>query len=180
MENLFSPPVAETTGDDAEATTRELTEYIRDFSRVQILNTEIQTITARINARHDLFESKPWYATSVSSHAAYRCMERIQEFTLEEPAIMSDVINTENPELSLSLIGNVKTFILTAMAHSVKAGNFQEKASKNNKGEKEYHHRCLIDKWAFRNRTVELWGVVEGNTVKTIYLNWFVKTKEQR
>lgn len=146
--------------------------YVKDFDKIQVLAAEIKTLTTRIKKMQEQFKAYPMFATSVTDHAAYKSLERLHQFGEEEAELMRDMVNTMDPSASLSLVPNIKTFILTVLAHAYVAENYRPQESKNNQGCTEYKYVFMIPKWRFGDRGIEMVAIVESNNVKTVFFNW--------
>lgn len=150
----------------------EFIAYARDIGRYQTLVSEAKNLEWTIKQRSVAFKEYPAFATTVTDHAALKATERIQEYGNEQPELFSDIINTENPDSSLGLIANMKSFIIFMLAQAYVDCRYTEQPSKNNPSGVEFKYVFIVPKWRFTGRSIEMIAIVEGNNVKTVFFNW--------
>jgi len=152
--------------------TTKFIKFAEDLDDLQIMTSKIRVLTQEVTAAKKEFESNPEFATSVTTHAAARASERIQAMAEEQPELFSDVINMKNPTMSLSLVANIRVFLISVLANAHADGKYSVGPSKSNEGKVEYKYVVNINKWVFDKRRIELVAIVEDNNVKTVFFNW--------
>jgi len=105
----------------------------------------------------------------ISDHAFKQVSERLEDLVMEYPFIYRDVIKAEEPNESLLLASNMKSFIITMLANAKLKGKEIENDSKS--GGKEYRFIIDIGKWS-RDKTLQFVAIVENNNIKTAFFNW--------
>lgn len=146
--------------------------YARDIDKLNAMTVDIRMLTQKVKKAQEAFRAYPAFATSVTDHAALKASERLQSCCDDQPELFSDVINITDPSSSLSLVVNMRTFLITILATAFLDGRYVEQKSKNNEGADEYKYVFVIPKWRFPERSLEIVAVVEANNLKTVYFNW--------
>lgn len=106
---------------------------------------------------------------NITDHAFKQIAERLEEIAMEHDFIYSDVIKPDEPQNSLLLASNMKSFIITMLADAKSKGNFKEEDSKS--GGKEYRFTIDIKKWS-HDKNLQFVAIVESNKIKTGFFNW--------
>jgi len=112
------------------------------------------------------------HGVDISAHAFKQISERLESLAMENDSIYSDFINLEEPQRSMSIPSNLKSFIFTLVASAKKKGRYSKESSKNTSGGFEFRYNVEIKKWGTQKGTLQFVCIVENCNIKTGYFNW--------
>lgn len=145
-------------------------EYARNCDRLRMLQVEVRKLGWRVQAMAAELKTVPEFPTTVSDHAALKATERIQEFADTCQELFSEIVNAIEPDMSLSLIANMKAFVIKILADAYVNKRFVAQQSKT--GSTEWKYIYNVPGWEFSGRAIEIVACVEDNVVKTVFFNW--------
>lgn len=111
------------------------------------------------------------YGLTLTAHAANNTSKRLESLAAESSVIFRDVMNTDNPPMSLIWPSNVESFVLGMLSKARTAGEYTVEQSKNS-GKSEYHYNIEVKNWNSDNKRLIFTGIVENNNIKTCFFNW--------
>jgi hypothetical protein len=124
---------------------------------------------ARIKEKIVSNESDGGYGVEFTAHAFKQISERLESLALDNPVIYDDIFNITDPQHSLIIPSNLKSFIISVIAAARKSGLFTKERSRQ--GGTEFHYRIKMEKWS-SDRELEFVGIVENGNIKTGFFNW--------
>jgi hypothetical protein len=111
------------------------------------------------------------FPLELTAHGFKQISERLESLAKEEAIIFTDVFSSVDPQRSLLIPSNLKSFVFTTLAVARKNGQFVKEKSKNNPNKFEYRYTVVIDKWSIE-KSLEFVAIVEDNRIKTGFFNW--------
>lgn len=149
-------------------------QYAESLSELITLENKLsnQKILAE-NLRKTLLseETDGGYGIDMTAHAFKQISERMEDLVMENGDIRADVLNTSDPEKSLIMPSNLKSFIISILADARKKGFYKKIPSKSGGSGIEFHFTIEIKKWS-NERVLQFTGIVENGNIKTGYFNW--------
>lgn len=148
-------------------------EYAELMTSISATESDLDNKRRRLNdIKSELSYMDGIYGLELSAHAIANISSRIEHLARENSHIYIDVMNHEDPTKSLIWPSNMKSFIISIIAHAKSKGDYNERKSRNNPDHKEYHFDIEIGKWRLDNKKLNFIAIVESNIIKTGYFNW--------
>lgn len=147
-------------------------EYAEMLSSITNLDRELYNKKKLLNdIKKELHgpEGDGGLGVEMSAHAFKQIAERLEILAMENPTIYQDVFKPDNPQDSLLLASNMKSFIITSIANA-RSKNLYKKENSKNSGF-EFRYTIEIKRWS-NEKALEFVAIVENNNIKTGYFNW--------
>lgn len=150
-------------------------EYARELSELGEKELELSDLRRSLEEKRSSLTSNEGdgsHGIDISAHAFKQIGERLELLARDHDEIRRDLVNINDPDASLSMPSNLKSFIITMIANAKKKGSYSKENSKNTAGGFEFRYNIEIKKWSDSKNTLQFVCIVENNNVKTGYFNW--------
>lgn len=147
---------------------KELSELVEEEMKISELKRSLEEKRSSLTSN----EGDGSHGIEISAHAFKQISERLEMLAKEYDEIRRDFVKLDDPDASLSMPSNLKSFIITLIASAKKKDTYSKENSKNTAGGFEFRYNIEIGKWSTPKSTLQFVCIVENCNIKTGYFNW--------